>query len=101
LVFRSSSYRTTLCLQYHPQQVALGAIFLATLHLALSPVSASKRQTVERSWFELLQSQEGDLPSLDNGIDEQSLLGLYIFLKFGSLAQCSDLALLQISAVSF
>jgi lysylphosphatidylglycerol synthetase-like protein (DUF2156 family) len=72
------SYRTSLCLQYPPHQIAMSVIFLATLHLSLIPQAASKRQTIERTWFELLQPQEGDSPSLDKGVDEHTLIGKFI-----------------------
>lgn len=63
-MFQIRSYRTTLCLQYSASHIALGAIFLAAVHLDIKPLNSNKsRNAVELSWFKLLESD----------IDEDSL----------------------------
>lgn len=58
--FVNDSYRTTLCLQYPPHQIGLGALFLATLQLGMKPVNPNPRSTVEHTWFELLEPDIDD-----------------------------------------
>lgn len=49
-----NSYRTTLCLQFSPNQIAVGAIFMAALCMSLQPCN-SRSTTTEYTWFELLE----------------------------------------------
>ena len=52
-----SSFRTTVCLQYPSLQIAVAAIFLATIQLNVKPLNPSKfRNSEEHSWFELLEA---------------------------------------------
>mmetsp|Transcript_10620 Transcript_10620/g.10263 ORF Transcript_10620/g.10263 Transcript_10620/m.10263 type:complete len:247 (-) Transcript_10620:385-1125(-) len=51
--FMNDSYRTTLCLQYTPSQIASSAIFLATIQLNIKPINPSKSRPQELSWFEI------------------------------------------------
>jgi cyclin T len=53
--FVNDSFRTSLCLQFNPNQIALGAVFLATLYMNLAPVNTYIRNTAEKTWFELLE----------------------------------------------
>ena len=66
------SYRTTLCLQYTPSQIALAAIFLASIQLSVKPLVPSKHRGVEQSWYELLEPE----------IDEDSLKSKLFFRIF-------------------
>lgn len=51
------SYRTTLCLQYPPNQLVYGAILLAAIQLSVHPVSAGSKVSMEQSWFEVLERE--------------------------------------------
>ena len=51
LSFHTRSFRTTLCLQYPPDKIGIGAIFLGTLFLSLEPLPARGPQ---QTWLELL-----------------------------------------------
>jgi hypothetical protein len=65
--FVNDSFRTSLCLQFNPNQIALGAVFLATLYMNLAPVNTYIRNTAEKTWFELLEPD----------IDEEALKSEY------------------------
>ena len=55
------SYRTTLCLQYDPSQIAIAAILLAATLLDDKPLNISKSRTaVENSWYRLLETDVDD-----------------------------------------
>jgi hypothetical protein len=56
----NDSYRTTLCLQYPPEQIGIGAIFTAAMYMGLQPLTIRNR---ESTWYELLETD----------IDENSL----------------------------
>jgi hypothetical protein len=70
LVAVRNSYRTTLCLQYPPHQIGLGALFLASLQLGMKPVNPNPRSAVEYTWYELLEPDLEDdaLKSICNQI---------------------------------
>ena len=70
------SFRTTLCLQYTSSQIAMAAIFLATIQLNVKPLNPSKfRNSVEHSWFELLEPD----------IDDDILKSKYLHFKWSLL----------------
>jgi hypothetical protein len=51
----NDSYRTTLCVQYPPAAIGVGAIFLAALFMSLQPINI-KHLSLESTWYELLES---------------------------------------------
>jgi hypothetical protein len=53
--FVNDSYRSTLCLQYTPQQIAIGMIYLTFVVLSVKPVSRSPY--VELSWISLFEKE--------------------------------------------
>lgn len=56
--FINDSFRSTLCLQYSHQEIAVAAVFLALLTLELTPVLPMKRglqsDTHEQTWLDLV-----------------------------------------------
>ena len=73
LSYNIRSFRTTLCLQYPPDKIGIGAIFLGTLFLSLEPLPARGPQ---QTWLELLGAD----------LEEDELKGkrdfLYISYRF-------------------
>lgn len=62
--FVNDSYRADVCLKFTPQQIALGAIFLATLHLDLKPSAKPTNQrsaAPELTWFKLIEAEINEL----------------------------------------
>jgi len=57
IAFITDSYRTTLCLQYPPNQILYGGIMMAAIQLSLQPVSSGNKVTLEQSWFDILERE--------------------------------------------
>lgn len=74
------SFYTTLCLQYQSSHIAMGAIFVAALHLSLQPVKHPRSSTEEPSWLTLLdESMDSDV--LKSGLFSDILIWfLHVFL---------------------
>jgi hypothetical protein len=53
------SYRSTICLQFSPDQIAYGCILLSTIQMGLHPTVTNSRNnsvsTAEQSWFDLME----------------------------------------------
>lgn len=65
----NDSYRTTLCLQYSPQNIAMAAFYIASIQLNIKPLQVGNR---EKTWLELLEPE----------IDANLLHGKFEFLLF-------------------
>lgn len=48
----NDSYRSTLCLEYQPEDMAMAAFYIAAIQLSLRPLHVS----VEKTWVDLLES---------------------------------------------
>jgi len=57
IAFITDSYRTTLCLQFLPNQMLYGAILMAAIQLSLQPTSTNTKITLEQSWFDVLERE--------------------------------------------
>lgn len=51
----NDTYRTTLCLQYAPQQIAMAAFYIASIQLSIKPVQLGNKGGFEKSWLDLLE----------------------------------------------
>jgi hypothetical protein len=71
--FYRNSYRTTLCLQYPPEQIGIGAIFTAAMYMGLQPLTIRNR---ESTWYELLETD----------IDENSLKSKFLITHNKSIS---------------
>lgn len=54
---RRYSFRSTLCLKYTLEEIAVAAIYLATLRLSIAPVADKASET---AWFESLRANVSD-----------------------------------------
>jgi hypothetical protein len=51
----NDSYRTTLCLQYLPNQIAMAAFYIASIQLSIKPMHSSNRSGFDKTWLDLLE----------------------------------------------
>ncbi len=51
----NDSYRSTLCLQYQPEEIAMAAFYIASIQLSLRPINPTNRQPMDKSWVDLLE----------------------------------------------
>ena len=86
----NDSYRSTLCLQYQPEDIAMAAFYIASLQLSLRPVSPSTKLPLDKSWVDILDNiQEyllrgNDCHSIKN-VSSHSLICYYFFFVAISL----------------
>ncbi len=63
----NDTYRTTLCLQYLPSQIAMAVFYIASIQLSIKPAthSSNRSGSHDKTWLDLLE-QDID-PSLLHG----------------------------------
>ena len=75
--FLNDSFRTSLCLQYTPNEICMGGLFLAALHLSIEPMNPNAASITSKpeklTWYEILAAD----------LTEEALKGKLVYLFDG------------------